>query len=91
MKLLFENEFFRSERADDGSTVITIVKDGFRFEGVDLTGCKIITNAKGFCDDELTEGAKKEIKHQSEIIKIKEEVLWYKKRNRMLTALMSML
>ena len=56
-KVQFENEYFKSEKNNDGSFVITILKDDQNFYGVDMQDCKLITNSYGFIKDEFTEKA----------------------------------
>ena len=64
--ILKSHEYFISEKSDDGSISVTILKDDNKFYGISLVGCKFITNKMGFTNDEFTEDV---------IIKIK-EVRW---------------
>lgn len=52
-KIVFENECFRSEQIDD-ETIITILQDNNKFFGVDITGCKLITDKDGLIKDDFT-------------------------------------
>lgn len=54
-KVLFENEYFRSEKTSEGDYVVTVLKDDRNFHGINMEGCKLITTAKGFVDYELTD------------------------------------
>lgn len=46
--------FFKSEKLNDNSTVITVLKDDFNFFDINLKDCKFITNSNGFIADEFT-------------------------------------
>lgn len=50
-ELLFKNDFFKSERLHDDSIAITILKDENKFFGINLEGCKLITNKDGYIED----------------------------------------
>lgn len=65
-KALKKNEFYKSERLADGSTVVTVLKDNNKFFGVNLEGCKFGTNEGGFINDEFTLQAIEEIKDYCE-------------------------
>lgn len=87
-KLLFKNEYFKSEKMEDGSTVVTVLKDKNRFYEVDMEGCKLITNKYGFIADEFTKEAMSKIESISEDIE-RIETLKLELRNRTLNTLLS--
>lgn len=47
----FLNDYFKSEKLSDGSTVITVLKDDFNFFNTNLKGCKFITDKNGYIAD----------------------------------------
>ena len=50
----FLNDFFKSEKTSDGSTIITVLKDEFNFWGINLDGCELITDNRGYIMDNFT-------------------------------------
>lgn len=46
--------FFKSEKVSDGSTIITILKDERNFFGINLEGCELITDNRGYIIDKFT-------------------------------------
>ena len=50
----FINDFFKSEKVSDGSTIITILKDERNFFGINLEGCELITDNRGYIIDKFT-------------------------------------
>ena len=55
-KVNFENEYFRYELIN-GETVITILQDKNKFFGVDISGCRLITDKDGLIKDDFTVNA----------------------------------
>lgn len=49
--VLLKNEYFKSEKMDDGSTVVSVLNDPNHFFGIDTTGSKLITDKNGFISD----------------------------------------
>lgn len=62
-KILVKNEIFKSERLSDGSIVVTVLRDNNNFFGIDIEGCKFVTDKEGFVQDEFTEQATEQIKN----------------------------
>lgn len=86
-RILFENIHFRSEKTNDGTYIVTILKDDRNFFGINMEGCKLITTAEGFVDYELTESVKMAVDTQCSTFKEK-ELLIHELRNRTLNVLM---
>ncbi len=92
MTTQFENEYFKSEKKDDGTIIVTVLKDINEFFEINLEGCKFITNKFGFIKDEFTDRATDEIKKYCKIdTSYCEQTLKTELRCRTLNTLMSML
>lgn len=90
-RILFKNEYFLSEKLDNGAIIITVLKDDRRFYGISLDECQFNTNPKGFIENNFTSLSYKEIQsyckeNNLDIQRFEEEL-----RNRTLNALMSMI
>lgn len=89
-KILFKNEFFKSEKTSEGAYIVTVLKDNRNFHGINLEGCRFTTTAEGFIDYELTESVEKALddkcRTSEEKSSLREEL-----RNRTLNILISYL
>ena len=89
--ILKSHEYFISEKSDDGSIIVTILKDDNKFYGISLVGCKFITNKMGFTNDKFTEDVIIKIKEVSNKLNLDELDLKCELRNRALNVIMSFL
>lgn len=89
--IMFENEYFLSEKLDGNKRVVTVLKDDRCFYGINLKGCKFATNTFGFVEYEFTDKALKEIKLYCEANSANEEFFKAELRNRTLNVLISMI
>lgn len=88
--ITFENEYFKSEKID-GSIIVTILEDKSNFFDVDMSGCKLITNASGFIQDEFTDKSLHNMYKYCNENKASKKELKLELRNRQLNTLMGML
>ena len=92
-KILFENEYFKSVKLNDLTTVVTVLKDENKFYGIDLKGCQLITTGEGFIADKYTQQAIDEVKAycSKSDTTTSEQDLWTELRCRSLNCLMGMI
>lgn len=87
----FKNQYYISEKYEDGSCVITVLDDKQLFYDIPLKGCKFITDKDGFIADEFTDISLISIKeYVKENPHLTEYKLKIELRNRSLNILLSM-
>ena len=89
-KVNFENEYFRYELIN-GETVITILQDKNKFFGVDISGCRLITDKDGLIKDDFTVNALHQMYKYCNENKASKNKLKLDLRNRNLNCLMQYL
>lgn len=89
-KVNFENEYFRYELIN-GEKVITILQDKNKFFGVDIAGCRFITDKDGLIKDDFTVNALHQMYKYCNENKASKNKLKLDIRNRNLNCLMQYL
>lgn len=87
----FENDYFLCEKCEDGTTIVTVLKDEYNFFGISLENCKLICTQQGYINDKFTLETLAEIKKYSTQHNISEHDLALELRCRILNVLISMI